>query len=389
MRQLSSGLLAPWRFYESLRRSMTLASVMAMLCLLMTLNVIWGFPWSGMMGGCVAMLFAGFAINRFMSPKLRLSLSVPRSSAVGHPFALSARLENQRSLPALNLRVGWQREGTREVFERRTVTPWEASPPVSVEVLRGNDVLQWHGQMRFNQRGVYDVPPFQVSSSFPFHLFYRRKSIPTDTQIAVTPAPLSSDQDPASRVLLTKIGEWAKQLVVGAPVEYVGNREYEVGMPVRRWDFASWARLGRPIVREYHAPSIQAVTLLVDTSVLPAENQTRAQTKRQRQIEAISFERLMSAATTAISEMLHRRIQLKLIVPCEDEANNETSSLHAADSKESLLIRLAEANPISNEDGIRFLEKTLESRISEPMLILTRVTLDAPSRRHLASLFPS
>ncbi|MEO1615302.1 MAG: DUF58 domain-containing protein [Planctomycetota bacterium] len=390
-RQFTGGLALPWRMYESLRQSMTVASVMSLLCLLMTFNVIWGFPWSGMMGACVAMLGAGFLINRFMRPSLRLSLSLPRSSVAGQAFSVNARLENKRILPALNLRIGWQREGAREVFRSRIPEAWEASPPVAIEVLRGKDVMHWHGQMRFETRGIHELPNFQVTSSFPFHLFHFRKGIETKTKIAITPAPLSTDHDPTSRVMLAAIGEWAKRLVVGSPVEYVGNREYEVGMPVRRWDFASWARLGRPIVREYQSPSIQSVTLVIDTSMVPEEthSESRADSKRRRRFELFSFERLMSTSATAIAELLHRRVQLTMVISGESLDGEPIASPSAAgDTKETLLVRLAAASAVPLATGRQQIEELLDTKMAQPMLVLSRVPLEHTSRIGLAEQLP-
>ena len=47
-------------------------------------------------------------------------------------------------------------------------------------------------------------------------------------------------------------------------LEYVGSREYRPGMPVRRWDFASWARLGHPAVREFSEGRDSLAVLVVD-----------------------------------------------------------------------------------------------------------------------------
>ena len=46
--------------------------------------------------------------------------------------------------------------------------------------------------------------------------------------------------------------------------EYIGNREYQEGMPVRRWDYSSWARTGKPIVREYREQQRGTATIFID-----------------------------------------------------------------------------------------------------------------------------
>ena len=377
---------APILLYLSLRRSMTVASVVALLTLIMTMNVIWGFPWSGMMGGCLAVLIGGWAINRLMRPRLSMSLTLPRSAIAGQPFSVAVRLVNRRFFPALDLRIGWHREGVRDIYASTSNEDWDASPPVSVTHLRSGDQLKWQGSMRFYRRGIRKLPPFQVTSSFPFYLFHDRCSLATDTEIAITPAPLSADDDPMARVMLSAVGDWAKQLVAGAPVEYVGNREYEVGMHVRRWDFASWARLGRPIVREYQSPSIQAVTLILDTSepsVIEREPRAAARTKEWL------FERLLSLAATAVVDISNRRVRLQLRLT-SDEPMTEMATPGTLNNEgsEPMLVRLAGATSVEAEQGQRRLIDLIDASRSQPILLMSLYDLDAPERRELFTRIP-
>lgn len=394
IRRVLRILTFPIRGYLSLRRSMTVASVMVMLGAFMTLNVIWGFPWSGMMGACLAVLAVGFTISRVMTPRLKLSVSLPRSAIAGHPFSVNVRLLNSRYMPALNLRVGWHREGLRDIYDRKMDYEWDASPPVSVDLLRGGEQMQWHGAMQIRSRGVHELPPFQVVSDFPFHLFHNRKAIETSTKIAVTPAPASPEDDPTTRAMLSQVGDWAKQLVVGAPVEYVGNREYQEGVPVRRWDFASWARLGRPIVREYQSPSIHAVTLVIDTSQDPDASITRdgktLSAKQQRREAADRFEHLLSIAATAIADITRRRIQLSIYLTCEpvSEVPVRRFTSRQNEGNERLLVRLASASPVDPALGEQRLREAFDSNRSEPTLVLSLIDLDDGQRRELAADLP-
>ncbi|KAA5545215.1 DUF58 domain-containing protein [Roseiconus nitratireducens] len=388
-------LAAPIRGYLSMRRSMTVASVVILLTSFMTLNVIWGFPWSGMMGGCAALLLGGWGLNRLMQPRMKLSLSLPRSAVAGEPFGVTARLENLRRVPALELRVGWHREGVRDIYPRWTEDDWDASSPLSIPIVRPGDQVQWHGAMCFQKRGVRTLPAFQVASTFPFFLFHYRRPIPSDTTIAITPAPLGADDDPTARLMLAAIGDWAQQLVAGAPVEYVGNREYEVGMPVRRWDFASWARLGRPIVREYQSPSIQAVTLVVDTSVpeIDADQggggwlRGGAASQTEQEWE---FERLMSIAATAVVDISKRRVQLRMLLTSDSIADSAaTGGVVHNEGYEPMLVRLASAKPVSSDVAQERLIEIIGNSRSTPVLILSLVPLDDPQREELARSLPA
>ena len=315
---------------------------------------------------------------------------VPRVAGV--PFSVNVRLSNSGFFPAVDLRVGWHREGIQDIRRSGESVAWDASPPVGVGVLRSHAVMHWHGSMQYFQRGVHELPPFYVSTLFPFHLFRNQKPFATEAKIAITPQPAHPDDDAATRMVLSSIGEWAGQLVAGAPVEYVGNREYQVGIPVRRWDFASWARLGRPIVREYQSPSIQAVTLIVDTSLrVTGHARNRAAAKRERAEAIASLERLMSIAATAIAELGSRRVKLDLVLTSESDADlaNHRAGSMGEQSEELMLVRLAAAGAADPQQAQQRMIEAVSSVRSQQTMLLSLFKLDSPERRDLATELPS
>jgi len=54
---------------------------------------------------------------------------------------------------------------------------------------------------------------------------------------------------------------------IGESPEYIGNREYVPGDSARRIDYRSWARLAKPVVREYQEEYYCRVALVLDTFV--------------------------------------------------------------------------------------------------------------------------
>jgi len=71
---------------------------------------------------------------------------------------------------------------------------------------------------------------------------------------------------------------------VGDSLEFVGTREYREGDPLRKIHWRSWARLGRPVVREYQEEYFSRIALVLDT-FLP---------KRPRPRERARFEAAIS-----------------------------------------------------------------------------------------------
>jgi uncharacterized protein (DUF58 family) len=250
---------------------------------------------------------------------------------------------------------------------------WWREPPVNsfcveqeqqaIPILRPSEVFDQLSSMTFHQRGIRELPDLLVTSSFPFHLFRSAESYKSETQIAITPRPLTGEEDTVAAGLLNTLGGWSHRLLSGDALDYTGSREYEVGMPVRRWDFASWARLGKPIVREYQSPSIRMVMLIVDTS---------PEFKRDTQKESDQrLERILSLAATAINELSRRGVQVRLYVTGESTTSNAVAApTHSRSDSESLLIRLAAAERMSNTDADKQVIDVLDQVGRSPVLIL-------------------
>ncbi|QDV48287.1 DUF58 domain-containing protein [Gimesia fumaroli] len=115
------------------------------------------------------------------------------------------------------------------------------------------------------QRGFYALPKLGVHTLFPFHLNRSGSAALPGKSLLVLPAfhqltsvdlPVGSKFQPGGIALTSNVGE--------SP-EYVGNREYVPGEPARRLDFRSWARLGKPVVREYQEEYYCRIALILDT----------------------------------------------------------------------------------------------------------------------------
>lgn len=362
------GIVAsPWRLLQSIRRSMTGASVSVLLIGIITLNIVWGYPWTGMFAAAVSLLSVGWGVNRLMQPRLRIGFSLPTSSPAGEVFTAVTHLQNRSWLPAIDLlvRLGGSRSGRAATgrAEKRGTGEFELlSPARPLEIIHPNEHVDLGLSVRFDRRGIHVLPELVVVSTFPFHLFRCVKRIPSNAQMAITPRPISGEEDAFSREMLSALGGWSHKLLAGDAMDYTGSREYQQGMPVRRWDFASWARLGRPIVREFQSPSIQAVTVIVDTAASQVD-ESRGET----------FERLLSIAAMAINELARKLVVVRLYVGNEDPdviTDLDLGGGRGGDC-ESLLIRLAAAEISLVTESDRRMEIVLEHVSKLPVVVLT------------------
>ena len=140
-------------------------------------------------------------------------------------------------------------------------------------------------------------------------------------------------------------------------------------MPVRRWDFPSWARLGVPIVREFQSPSVPQVFLIIDTALSEhAEPDSVG--------EHPAFEQMLSLATTAIHDLAKQTVKIQFFVTASGNALDDSSGIYLTDTDaESMLIQLAAAAPVDGKQADHQISSALELAGRSPVLVLTTRSL--------------
>ena len=186
-------------------------------------------------------------------PKLSLEASAPRFANRGETFTVELKLSSQtlnRRAPVsgrlIDVPAGWD-----EMEPFQTIVPANAIASIQVP-------------LTIQRRGVYSFPDVELTYHDPF--FIHRCAVRQPVRCQVTVAPRYERRGWRS---LGGVGRELQHALrdVLLEDESVGNREYVPGMSVRRWDYASWARLGRPIVREYGTNSRGSMHLVLDTTL--------------------------------------------------------------------------------------------------------------------------
>ncbi len=115
------------------------------------------------------------------------------------------------------------------------------------------------------KRGVFQLRGFRVETAFPLGLMVAQSVFAESRTLWVTPrfTPLGRMDIPRGRRY--QPGGTASALRLGDSFEFIGNREYRDGDPVRAIDWRATARLSRPVVREYREEFLQRVTVILDT----------------------------------------------------------------------------------------------------------------------------
>jgi uncharacterized protein (DUF58 family) len=199
-------------------------------------------------------MFSGF----FVSPNVTFSGRLPEKTTAGVPLTGEITITNRSLRPALDVSIGF------------------FSLPSSIRQLDADRTLATLGRRESTtlpvtllptRRGQYELPPLRSYTTFPFHLFRIGNMRHEVDPLLVLPAfhPLESLSIPLAT--LYQPGGIALTSRVGESMEYIGNREYIPGEPARRLDFRSWARLGRPVVREFQEEYYCRVALILDTQL--------------------------------------------------------------------------------------------------------------------------
>jgi uncharacterized protein (DUF58 family) len=181
-------------------------------------------------------------------------------------------------------------DGRRETLSAFWGAPLPAAAglevdPVEAFVETGGRPARVRLQLRPRRRGRYVLPSFGVARTDPCGLV-RSRSVWLPEQVVLAypryytldelPLPMGRRYQPGGIPLASEVGE---------SMEFVGTREYREGDPLRKIHWRSWARLGRPVVKEYQEEYFSRIALVLDT-FLPKRPSPR---ERERFEAAISL----------------------------------------------------------------------------------------------------
>ncbi|MDX9975739.1 MAG: DUF58 domain-containing protein [FCB group bacterium] len=212
-----------------------------------------------LMTALFALYGVAFVAGPLLCPRVIIKGDLPDKTGVDQPISGVFDIENRSRRPVFDLSLGYFNlpKGLRLLEEdcgrvASLARGKHASLGVRLVALR---------------RGLYTLPPLRAYTTFPFGLFRVQAARTSGGRLLVLPSfhpietvdlPVGSRYQPGGVALTSHIGE--------SP-EYIGNREYRPGDNLRRVDYRSWARLGKPAVREYQEEYYCRVALILDTFV--------------------------------------------------------------------------------------------------------------------------
>lgn len=239
----------------------------------------------------LAMLLLSLGASLVSRPKLRVSRQLPRFGTAGEPFSYGLRVENRGGgvLRGLTLREELKdprptlaefrsckdpRDGRYHWVERRLgYSRWrrivrlrEASlGDVAVPNLPAGASCTVQASLLAPRRGRLALAGVSVGTPDPLGLAFAWRRQPAEESVLILPKRYRVPRLELPGARRYQQGGVALASSVGDSQEFMSLRDYRPGDPLRRIHWKSWAKTGRPIVKENHDEYFVRHALALDT----------------------------------------------------------------------------------------------------------------------------
>ena len=214
--------------------------------------------WCGLLGLCLCSI----VFSRLARAKVAVEVNAPERVRCDQEFRIDIRARNVGKRTAADLRMQF-------FLPRKLASPKEVPYLAELPPGQSHDFYQTALPTR---RGAYKLDHLLQENCYPFGLWRDSKRHPFEQTVLVYPRykPLRELDIPVSRNY--QPGGLALTSYLGDSTEFLSTREFRSGDPLRHIHWRSWARLGKPIVKEYGEEYFCRLALIVDT-VLRDSNQ--------------------------------------------------------------------------------------------------------------------
>ena len=238
------------------------------------------------------LLLLAFLLSLKLPMHFDVQRKLPRFATAGQPFTYDISIKNSPGKRGGDLHITDEFERSQlsylEFFQSSTPEHRRKSPaapraglshwsnllarkhgaqkaPSAPVTLQPNEIQKVRVQMLPVRRGRIRLAGITAARSDPFGLCYARKFVRLNQSILVLPKryDLPLIHLPGGRRYHS--GGIALTTSVGESEEFVSLREYRPGDALRKFHWKSWAKTGKPIVKEYQEEYFVRHVLILDT----------------------------------------------------------------------------------------------------------------------------
>lgn len=213
--------------------------------------------WSGLIAVCVSSALCA----RLARKKLDFTVTVPDRVQHDQVFHLDVEVHNGGKRPARDLR-----------FRYKVPPRIDSTDPDFLLELKPGASHRFRQRLAPKRRGAYYLKELFQESCYPYGLWMDAKVHKAESAFLVYPKyhhlreldiPVGRKYQPGGLALTSFLGD---------STEFLSTREFRPGDPLRHIHWRSWARLGKPIVKEYGEEYFCRLALIVDTVVPEGED---------------------------------------------------------------------------------------------------------------------
>ena len=233
------------------------------------------------------LLVAAMVMSLFFRVKIAVTRSLPRFGTVGRPLTyrvaarnLGAKTQRDLSLyedltdPRPTL-AEWVAQ--RQAEQRTARSLWLSKParvvartvasfrPAALPALAAGETAEVLVELTPLRRGVLSLAGTTLARPDPFGLFRALARVAQPGKLLVLPKRYPLPPLALPGALKYQEGGVAQAANVGQSEEFVSLRDYRRGDPLRHIHWRSWARTGKPIVKEFEDEFFVRHALVLDT----------------------------------------------------------------------------------------------------------------------------
>lgn len=134
-----------------------------------------------------------------------------------------------------------------------------------IEVLKPDHEKIYNAEFKAYRRGIYKSDLLYVSTNFPFGLFNFVKKIKDPLKITVFPNYKRLENFDLQLPRKFQLGGVSLSSNIGDSTEFISTREYTYGDNPKFIHPASWARSGKPVIKEFQEEYFIRLALIIDT----------------------------------------------------------------------------------------------------------------------------
>ncbi len=210
----------------------------------------------------------------FFKARITASRLLPRFCTAGQPFVYRIHLENNGRALQANLAVIEDFYEVQYLPDQGPVQPLKVLPHyarrgkftlVPVTALAPGDECEVSVEITPRRRGRLYLRAIQIACPDPLGLFRAMVTLPDVQSLISLPTRYPVPDLSLSGTRKYQSGGVALASSIGDSGEFIGLREYRPGDPLRRIHWKSWAKVGKPIVKEYQDEFFVRHALVLDT----------------------------------------------------------------------------------------------------------------------------